>query len=167
MERSAGSKIMEERILETADRLFYGEGIRAVGVDTIEAEVGISKRTLYNYFPSRDDLIVGYLARRFRPIAVSERPPAKQILEDFDRLERAFADSGFRGCRFVNAAAELKQPGHAANKIAVAFARRDPYSAADRLKTAVRRLSRDHERLWLWAPAQGRGDASISSSAAV
>ena len=59
---------MRERILETADRLFYGQGIRAVGVDTIAAEIGISKRTLYNYFPSKDDLIVAYLQRANLPL---------------------------------------------------------------------------------------------------
>jgi len=112
---------MQERILKTADSLFYGEGIRAVGVDTIASEVGISKRTLYNYFPSKDDLIVAYLARRLRPTAVSELPPAEQILGNFDQLERSLADDGFRGCPFVNAVAELKEPGHAANKIALAF----------------------------------------------
>ena len=56
---------MKDRILETADRLFYLQGIRAVGVDTIAAEIGISKRTLYNHFPSKDALIAAYLARRF------------------------------------------------------------------------------------------------------
>ncbi len=121
MERSAGKVVMQERILKTADSLFYGEGIRAVGVDTIASEVGISKRTLYNYFPSKDDLIVAYLARRLRPTAVSELPPAEQILGNFDQLERSLADDGFRGCPFVNAVAELKEPGHAANKIALAF----------------------------------------------
>lgn len=121
MERSAGKVVMQERILKTADSLFYGEGIRAAGVDTIASEVGISKRTLYNYFPSKDDLIVAYLARRLRPTAVSELPPAEQILGNFDQLERSLADDGFRGCPFVNAVAELKEPGHAANKIALAF----------------------------------------------
>ncbi len=121
MERSAGKVVMQERILKTADSLFYGEGIRAVGVDTIASAVGISKRTLYNYFPSKDDLIVAYLARRLRPTAVSELPPAEQILGNFDQLERSLADDGFRGCPFVNAVAELKEPGHAANKIALTF----------------------------------------------
>src|SRR5262250_2308768 len=102
------SAAMEERILETTDRLFYGQGIRAVGVDTIAAEVGISKRTLYNHFPSKDDLIVAYLSRRMRPAETSGRPPAEQILGDFDRLERSFASGVFRGCPFVNAVAELK-----------------------------------------------------------
>ena len=45
----------------------------------------------------------------------------EQILGEFDRLERAFASSGFRGCPFVNAVAELGEPRHAANKIAVGF----------------------------------------------
>jgi AcrR family transcriptional regulator len=112
---------MQDRIVETADRLFYGQGIRAIGVDTIAAEVGISKRTLYNHFPSKDALIVAYLSRRSTPIRVSERPPLEQILGAFDRLERAFADKGFRGCPFVNAVAELGERGHAANQIAVAF----------------------------------------------
>lgn len=112
---------MPERILETADRLFYGQGLRAVGVDTIAAEIGISKRTLYNHFPSKDALIVAYLQRRLRLVPTSTRPPGPQILEDFERLERAFGSEGFRGCAFVNAVAELKDPRHAANEIALAF----------------------------------------------
>jgi AcrR family transcriptional regulator len=119
--RSSAREAMQERILETTDRLFYRQGIRAVGVDTVAAEVGISKRTLYNYFPSKDALIVAYLSRRFRPIRESDAPPAEQILGDFDRLERSFASAGFRGCPFVNAVAELGETAHEANKIAVAF----------------------------------------------
>jgi len=112
---------MQDRILETADRLFYGQGIRAIGVDTIAAEVGISKRTLYNHFPSKDALIVAYLSRRLIPPKESDLPPVEQILGEFDRLGRGFASKEFRGCPFVNAVAELGEPGHAANKIAVAF----------------------------------------------
>ena len=111
---------MQERILETADRLFYRQGIRVIGVDTIAAEIGISKRTLYNYFPSKDDLIVAFLSRRLRPIEGSDGPPAEQILADFDRLERAMRKKGYRGCPFMNAVAELADPAHAAHKIAVA-----------------------------------------------
>jgi AcrR family transcriptional regulator len=119
--RSSLKATMRERILETTDRLFYHQGIRAVGVDTIAAEIGISKRTLYNHFLSKDELIVAYLSRRFRSARTSDLAPAEQILGDFDRLERSFASSGFRGCPFVNAVAELSEPRHAANKIAVAF----------------------------------------------
>lgn len=121
MTRSDNKDEMRERILETADRLFYGKGIRAVGVDTVALEIGISKRTLYNYFASKDDLIVAYLSRRLKPWPVSDRPPAEQILGDFERLERTLARGTFRGCPFVNAVAELKEPHHAANKIALQF----------------------------------------------
>jgi AcrR family transcriptional regulator len=121
MTRASDRTAMQERILEMADRLFYGQGIRAVGVDTIAAEIGISKRTLYNYFPSKDDLIVAYLSRRLQPVPPSDLPPLQQILGSFDRLERTFASGVFRGCPFVNAVAELKEPAHAANKIAFTF----------------------------------------------
>jgi AcrR family transcriptional regulator len=112
---------MNERILETADRLFYLRGIRAVGVDTIAAEIGISKRTLYNHFPSKDELIRAYLARRFTRAPTSDKPPVEQILGTFDRLERGFAAKGFRGCPFVNAVAELGAEDQAVKKIATAF----------------------------------------------
>jgi AcrR family transcriptional regulator len=112
---------MKERILETADRLFYLRGIRAVGVDTIAAEIGISKRTLYNHFPSKDELIAAYLARRFVQVPASDKPPAEQILRTFDALERRFGSRDFRGCPFVNAVAELGAEDRAVKKIAVAF----------------------------------------------
>jgi AcrR family transcriptional regulator len=112
---------MKERILETADRLFYLQGIRAIGVDTIAAEIGISKRTLYNHFPSKDALIAAYLERRFKPTPPSDKPPLEQILRTFDRLERGFASKDFRGCPFVNAVAELGAADRSVRKIAVAF----------------------------------------------
>src|SRR5438105_13191115 len=112
---------MKERILETADRLFYLQGIRAVGVDTIAAEIGISKRTLYNHFPSKDALISAYLARRFVAPRSSDKSPVEQILGTFDSLERRFSARDFRGCPFVNAVAELGPQDKAVKKIAVAF----------------------------------------------
>jgi AcrR family transcriptional regulator len=98
---------MKQRILQTADQLFYQHGIQAVGVDTIAAEVGISKRTLYNHFPCKNDLIAAYLTGRSDQFPPSEKPPAEQILRNFDRLDRAFATPDFRGCPFVNAIGEL------------------------------------------------------------
>jgi AcrR family transcriptional regulator len=118
---SPGKPPMKERILETADRLFYLQGIRAVGVDTIAAEIGISKRTLYNHFPSKDELIRAYLARRFVQPRPSDKTPAEQILGSFDSLERRFGSRDFRGCPFVNAVAELGAEDAAVKKIAVAF----------------------------------------------
>ena len=112
---------MKDRILETADRLFYLQGIRAVGVDTIAAEIGISKRTLYNHFGSKNALISAYLTRRFVPPRRSDKPPLEQILGTFDSLERRFAARDFRGCPFVNAVAELGNEDQSVRKIAIAF----------------------------------------------
>jgi AcrR family transcriptional regulator len=112
---------MKDRILETADRLFYLQGIRAVGVDTIAAEIGISKRTLYNHFPSKDALISAYLMRRFVQLRASDKPPIEQILGTFESLERRFTSKDFRGCPFVNAVTELGAQDRAVKKIAIAF----------------------------------------------
>ena len=98
---------MKERILDAADRLFYSQGIRAVGVDAVAAEAGISKRTLYNHYASKDELITAYLARRGAQVATPEGPPLEQILGVFDNLASWFGSKRFRGCPFVNAMAEL------------------------------------------------------------
>jgi AcrR family transcriptional regulator len=118
---SAEKTDMKERILQAADRLFYLEGIRAIGVDTIAAAIGISKRTLYNHFPSKDALIAAYLERRFVKARPSDKSPVEQILGTFDSLERRFSAKDFRGCPFVNAVAELGPKDRAVKKIAVAF----------------------------------------------
>jgi len=110
-----------ERILAAADKLFYAQGIRAVGVDTIAAEAGVSKRTLYNYYPTKDDLIAAYLTARFKHVEPSDAPAREQILANFDRLEKMMSDSGFRGCPYVNAVCELSDRKHAATSIAVRF----------------------------------------------
>jgi AcrR family transcriptional regulator len=112
---------MKERILATADRLFYLRGIRAIGVDTVAAEIGISKRTLYNHFPSKNALISAYLERRFVRPRASDKPPAEQILATFDSLERRFSARDFRGCPFVNAVAEMGAEDRGVRKIAIAF----------------------------------------------
>lgn len=111
---------MKQRILETADRLFYYDGIRAIGVDTIAAEVGISKRTLYNHFPSKEDLIAAYLKRRTH-LPQSGKEPVEQILRTFERLEEGFANRQYRGCPFVNAVAELGDSDKEARDIARSF----------------------------------------------
>src|SRR5579864_3454755 len=125
MASSPTKPTMKERILETADRLFYLRGIKAIGVDTIAAEIGISKRTLYNHFPSKDALISAYLERRFMKHTPSgkgpEKSPVEQILGTFDSLERRFSAKDFRGCPFVNAVAELGAESKPVRKIAIAF----------------------------------------------
>ena len=107
-----------ERILETAFRLFYAKGIRAVGVDLIIAESGVAKATLYKHFPAKDDLVVAYLDKvdgvwsgQLRDAAAAAGPdPADQLVGLFDALGSACRRDGYRGCAFINAAAE-SQPG--------------------------------------------------------
>jgi hypothetical protein len=70
---------------------------------------------------------------RLRPIEPSDSPPAEQILEDFDRLERAMRKEGYRGCPFMNAVAELADPTRAAHKISVA--QKPPRGGLSELKT--------------------------------
>ena len=112
---------MKDRILETADRLFYLQGIRAVGVDTIAAEIGISKRTLYNHFPSKDALISAYLARRFVAPRPSDKSPVEQILGTFDSLERRFVGKGFSRLPVRQCGRRTRREDQAVRKIAVAF----------------------------------------------
>jgi AcrR family transcriptional regulator len=119
--RKTGPLRPAERVLAAADKLFYTRGIRAVGVDTVAAEAGVSKRTLYNHYPSKDALIAAYLTARFKHISPSDAPAREQILASYDRLERLFAGEDFRGCPYVNAVTELGDPKHAAAKIALQF----------------------------------------------
>jgi AcrR family transcriptional regulator len=115
------TSVHAERILAAADKLFYLHGIRAVGVDAVAEEAGVSKRTLYNHYPTKDDLIAAYLVGRFKHIAPSDAPAREQILGYFERLEREFERPGFRGCAYVNAVCELSDPKHPAAGIALKF----------------------------------------------
>jgi AcrR family transcriptional regulator len=120
MQEMTEGQSTRERMLETIDRLFYRRGIRAVGVDTIVAELGISKKTLYRHFRSKGEMIEAYLLRRFKPYPVSDRPPAEQILANFEWLEKSLVRSkDFRGCAYLNALAELGEDERDARKVAV------------------------------------------------
>jgi AcrR family transcriptional regulator len=112
---------MSERIMQAADRLFYRKGIRAVGVDSVAAEAGISKRSLYDTFPSKDALIVAYLRQRRQPLPASDQPPAVQVLAQFDQLHAGFTKGDFRGCPFVNAVTELAEDCGEARRIALDY----------------------------------------------
>jgi AcrR family transcriptional regulator len=111
------------KILETIDRLFYRQGIRAVGVDTIVAELGISKKTLYRYFHSKSEMIEAYLRGRFRPLPEgSDKPPAEQILSNFAWLERSLSSKKeYRGCAYLNALAELGDDERESRDLAASF----------------------------------------------
>ncbi|WP_216856152.1 TetR/AcrR family transcriptional regulator [Acidisphaera sp. S103] len=107
--------------MAAADRLFYQKGIRAVGVDTVAAEAGISKRSLYDTFPSKDALVAAYLRQRIQPLPPSDLPPAAQVLALFDQLHVRFAHGDFRGCPFVNAVTELAEDCETARAIALDY----------------------------------------------
>ncbi|AXJ09847.1 TetR/AcrR family transcriptional regulator [Arthrobacter sp. PM3] len=103
-----------EKILATAFRLFYAQGLRAAGIDTIIAESGVAKATFYKYFPAKDDLILAYLEKvdgvwtgQLHAAAEAAGPdPAAQLVGLFDALTTACRRDGYRGCAFINAAAE-------------------------------------------------------------
>jgi AcrR family transcriptional regulator len=116
-----------ERVLEVADDLFYAEGLTAVGVDTIAAEADVAKTTLYAHFGSKDGLIASYLENRgetWRQHLAAElerrgSTPEEKLLAVFDVLGDWYRDEDFRGCPFINAAAELANlahPGYVATK---------------------------------------------------
>ena len=103
-----------DRILDTAFRLFYARGIRAVGVDLIIAESGVAKATFYKHFPAKDELVLAYLDKvdgiwsgQLHAAAEAAGPdPADQLVGLFDALGTACRREGYRGCAFINAAAE-------------------------------------------------------------
>ena len=111
-----------QRLVETAERLFYAEGIHAVGIDRIIAEAGVAKMTLYNHFASKDDLILAVL--HYREEQVNEmfaKSIERHVRKGMGRLDAFFAalkdwfkSSGFRGCSFINASVELADTRHAA-----------------------------------------------------
>ena len=109
------------RILAAADKLFYANGIRAVGVDAVAAAAGVSKRTMYQYYRTKDDLIAAYLTARLRAAEPSDAPARDQILGYFDGLARTLDRGDFRGCPYVNAVAEITDPKHPAAAIARQF----------------------------------------------
>jgi AcrR family transcriptional regulator len=103
------------RILDTATGLFYAEGVHAVGIDRIIAEAGVAKATFYNHFPSKEDLVLAYVQEqdqlgRAAAEALPEQPPRQMILALFDRIAEAARQPGYRGCPFINAAAEYPDP---------------------------------------------------------
>jgi AcrR family transcriptional regulator len=104
-----------ERILETADRLFYDEGIHAVGIQRIVAESSVTRVTLYRHFPSKDDLVAAYLDRRASydhaqvDAIVGAHPddPRRALTELATVLTRDDFAAMRRGCPFINASAEF------------------------------------------------------------
>mgnify|MGYP001175451858 CR=1 FL=1 len=106
------------KILDTASALFYRHGIHAVGVDLIATESGVTKRTLYDRFGSKDTLVTAYLRNRHQQWWTRweqrlENAPPPRALTVFDSYT-ADVPMSDRGCAFLNAAAELPptHPGY-------------------------------------------------------
>ncbi len=109
-----------QRILDTADLLFYAEGVRTVGIDRIIAESEVAKMTLYAHFRSKDDLILAVLEYRegrftaWFSEAIERHTKAEggRLGALFAALKEWFETPTFRGCAFINASVELADPGH-------------------------------------------------------
>ncbi|SDW36937.1 regulatory protein, tetR family [Amycolatopsis xylanica] len=115
------------RLLATATRLFYAEGLHAVGIDRIVAEAKVTRATLYRHFASKDDLVVAYL----RGIHTMERDgfdkalasglPAEDVLRAVAKsIAESIRSAQFRGCASLNAVAEYPDPEHPAHQAVLA-----------------------------------------------
>ena len=126
-------KTGRERLLAAAIELFYRRGFGAVGVDLVIATAGVTKTTFYKHFESKDDLMVAAVERRdewesqawgraVRKLAGDD--PAAQLLAMLDVMDFWFNDPDFRGCMFMNTAAEFPNPHDPVHQAAVAYKRR-------------------------------------------
>ena len=115
-----------EQIITAADALFYSSSIREVSVDRIAERAGITKKTLYYHFKSKDDLVAAYLEARLRPTIERYQDWAGKAGALPDRIERMFLklaknaeERSWKGCGFLRAAVELADsPGHPAIDVA-------------------------------------------------
>lgn len=113
-----------QRILEAASDLFYRRGIRAVGVDAIVQAADVAKATFYSHFPSKDDLILAWLRepdvwwlnRAREEVERRASSPEEHLSVFFDVLGDVFGEKGFRGCPYLNTAAEIPDARHPARR---------------------------------------------------
>lgn len=112
----------KDKVFQTASHLFFKHGYRAIGVDTLAAESGIGKMTLYRHYPSKDDLIVAYLRdsdevfwNNFEQITKDASAPREKLLAFFQALQDYVRNPACYGCPFLNVATEYPEtdyPGH-------------------------------------------------------
>ncbi|MFG2357186.1 TetR/AcrR family transcriptional regulator [Streptomyces sp. NPDC048521] len=113
-----------DRLLDAAARLSYRDGV-SIGVEALCREAGVSKRSMYQLFDSKDEMLAASLQRRIPvyearfthpdPQAAS---PRERILYVFEQLEKGSVDPGYHGCPYLAVLVELKDPGHPANAVA-------------------------------------------------
>lgn len=113
-----------DRLLEVADRLFYERGFAATGIGELIKEAGVARSSFYQHFPSKEDLVVAYLERRHKTLfeminaeIEKHRSPLKRALALFDCLAAFMEASSFRGCAFMNAAAEFSDKDSAPRQV--------------------------------------------------
>ncbi|PCI45176.1 MAG: TetR family transcriptional regulator [Alphaproteobacteria bacterium] len=122
----------KNHIVEVALCLFYKHGFNATGIEKIRAEAAISKKTLYNHFASKDDLILAVLRLRdvqfrrnfTRAVEHFGKTPAKRLEAVFDALEEWFNGKDFYGCMFINASGEFSDPCSPIHSISAEHKRR-------------------------------------------
>ncbi|MEV6942492.1 TetR/AcrR family transcriptional regulator [Streptomyces sp. NPDC051172] len=113
-----------ERLLDAAATLTYREGV-GIGVDALCKAAGVSKRSMYQLFESKDELLAASLEQRaaayvttLLPAADDDRPPRERILHVFEQVESESGAPEFRGCRYLAVQIELKDQGHPASRVA-------------------------------------------------
>ncbi|OXM63305.1 TetR/AcrR family transcriptional regulator [Amycolatopsis vastitatis] len=115
------------RLLTSASRLFYSEGLHSVGIDRVIADAGVTRATLYRHFPSKDDLLVAYLTGADKAIRAQVEAvraagglPADVVRGVAATIADGIRSPGFRGCAFLNAAAEYPDPAHPVHQAVLA-----------------------------------------------
>ncbi len=115
-----------DKVFQTASRLFYQNGYRAIGVDTLAAESGIGKMTLYRHYPSKDDLIVAYLKhsdelfwKNFEEITKDAPTAREKLLAFFNSLQEYVTTPACYGCPFLNVATEYPETDYPGHKVAM------------------------------------------------
>ncbi|MFI6934358.1 TetR/AcrR family transcriptional regulator [Streptomyces sp. NPDC050287] len=113
-----------ERLLEAAATLTYRDGV-GVGIDALCKTAGVSKRSMYQLFESKDELLAASLEQRasafvatLLPDAGDGRSPRARILHVFEQVERQAGAPEFRGCRYLAVQIELKDQSHPASQVA-------------------------------------------------
>ena len=135
---------VRQRILDTASRLFYERGVRAVGVDLVVDESGVAKTSLYRHFRTKDDLIVAFLERedvefwgQWDNVAARHADdPMGEIEAHMRWIGKRLARANYRGCPQINVAAEFAESEHPAREVS----RRHMQAMRKRLAELARRF---------------------------
>ena len=146
---------VRDRLLGAADRLFYREGVRAVGIDRVLAEAEAAKASLYQHFGCKDQLVASYLERRTAEARakieayLADTPASQRALKFFDWVVEWAESKEFRGCPLQHTVSELTDAAHPAR--AIAHGQREWFA----------------ERFLEWTKAAGVKDPKVTARALV